>query len=340
MNIKNVHIKITLLTLLVLLITISQPVSGQAAWTSSGPPGGGYVNSISFSLSDEGIVYADTISGVYKSTDGGGTWSFLGLRGIDVNTVKVDTEDAQLVYAVADIEIGLFKSLDGGEDWIQLAVDEVLTMDIDPNDPEVIWVVADSAIFKSSDQGDTWIEMHDDIHVNSIIVDPENFLNIFASGSGGFVKSMDGGETWEKQSNPSGPSSEYLENLVVTPRGHIPQRLYAISKGDVYMSTDKGETWTALGVSDFGKSALGSRGIDALTIYVDPTRPDLIVIGTSDRDYPLIGRYNSENIWVWGISNNQPERAPTCMAVNPFEPEKILAGYNDGILFINRHTKL
>ena len=360
-NLSIITIPLILPFFLIIMIT---HVSGQAAWTSSGPPGG-YVNSISFSPSDQGVVYAGTISGVYKSIDGGEQWSFAGLGGIEVNIVKVDPENAQLVYAGTDIENGFFKSLNGGEDWIQLADIEVLTMDIDPNDPKVLWIGTDCGrICKSSDRGDTGIEMHHeeyssnsysyDIPVNSIVIDPEDSSNIFAGlgvghryGFNGFAKSVDGGETWDfKHLSPLGPW-DMAKSLIITPKGHIPQALYLIAKGeiiqegerhyldDVYVSTDKGETWNNVNVPVIGVFGPWDRRVQykATSVWIDHQDPDWIYVGTTNPEYPFIALNISDMIGTADIGNGLPELAPTCMAGNPFKPLQVLAGYRNGTLY-------
>jgi photosystem II stability/assembly factor-like uncharacterized protein len=335
---------------------------GTSVWTSSGPPGG-YVNSISFSTSDQGVVYAGTISGVYKSTDGGETWSFAGLGGIDINKVLVDPENAGIVYVgvgrIPGREIGehdgLYKSTDAGKSWTNKHETWVTAIAIDPTSPNTIYIGTKSGeVIKSQDGGEHWTLMHqiessDDepIEINAIQVDPEASSNIFATigsvgyawgGRNGLLKSTDAGETW-KTINIGSISPNEAYNLIITPAGHVPQALYAIARGgsqvnrqrDVFVSTDKGETWTALNVPVIGR-------IDDVyswvqTICIDLSDPDWIYVSTTNSDYHLIALNESERIGKRDIGNGLPESAPTCLAVNPFNTEVVLAGYKDGMLY-------
>ncbi len=129
-------------------------------------------------------TYAGT--GVYKSTDGGETWAFSGLRGsqhigkiishpTDENTVWVASMGA--LYS-SNSERGVFKSTDGGETWNRtLFINDstgVVDLIIHPTNPDILWATSwerdrkawnfkeggvASGLYKSTDGGETWSQI-------------------------------------------------------------------------------------------------------------------------------------------------------------------------------------
>ncbi|MCY3699942.1 MAG: hypothetical protein OXH46_09960 [Gemmatimonadetes bacterium] len=121
--------------------------------------------------------------GVYKSTDGGGTWTNMGLRDSKhIGRIALHPDDADLVYVAAmghlwgsNDERGLYRSANGGATWQRiLHVDEdtgVVDVALDPEDPGIVYAATyqrrrrpwgfhgggpGSALYRSSDGGDTW----------------------------------------------------------------------------------------------------------------------------------------------------------------------------------------
>ena len=121
--------------------------------------------------------------GVYKSTDGGTSWTNTGLRGTArIARIAVDPTNSDVVYVAApghlwgpNRERGLYKTSDGGRTWTPiLAVDEntgAVDVAIDPTDPRIVYAAmyqhrrtpfgfvgggAGSGLYKSTDAGATW----------------------------------------------------------------------------------------------------------------------------------------------------------------------------------------
>ena len=130
--------------------------------------------------SQRSVSYGD---GVYKSIDGGKTWTNMGLEESEhIGRIVVDPRDSNVVYVAAQGPLwssggdrGLYKTVDGGENWEKVleisddtGVNEVW---MDPRDPDVLyapsyqrrrrtWTLIDggpeSAIYKSTDAGANW----------------------------------------------------------------------------------------------------------------------------------------------------------------------------------------
>ena len=174
--------------------------------------------------SGEGLQRPDLSvgDGIYRSSDGGETWTHLGLRdGQQIPGLAVDPRDPDRVFAAVlghpygpNEERGLFRSTDGGATWEKvLYLDEdtgAYDVDIDPENPDTVY-----ATFWQGRQG------------------PWEYGNAYGGGNGGIFKSTDGGDHWTKlgTGSPGGlPETIVQANLAIAPSR--PQRLYAILATD------------------------------------------------------------------------------------------------------------
>ena len=172
--------------------------------------------------------------GVYKSADGGKTWTHLGLAETQaIAKIRVDPRNADAVYVAAfghpygrNAERGVFKSTDGGKSWRKVLYrdDKTAAVDIslDPNNPTVIyaalweayrtpWSMSSggpgSGLFKSTDAGETWTEITRNpglprgvvgkIGVSVSPVDANRVYAIVEAADGGVYRSDDAGATWK-----------------------------------------------------------------------------------------------------------------------------------------------
>jgi photosystem II stability/assembly factor-like uncharacterized protein len=248
-----------------------------ASWTpiSDGQIPVGSMGSVDVSRTNPNIIYVGTGSddirsnvstgrGIYKSTDAGATWKFVGLRDAgQIGAVRVDPTDADVVYVAAignaftnNDQRGVFRTRDGGKTWkkILFISDSVGAADLElqPGHPNVIYA-------------GMWHGQRK----------PWNIVS--GSRDGGLYKSTDGGDHWTKltQGLPSGLFGK--SNIAVTAAD--PQRVYALIEakpgGGLYRSDDAGEHWT-LATS---KPQLITRPFYYTTLAADPTNADVVYAG-------------------------------------------------------------
>ena len=168
--------------------------------------------------------------GVYKSVDGGKSWTNVGLETSEhIAKIVVDPRDSNTVYVASQGplwrsggERGLYKTTDGGESWnLVLEISEntgVTDLLMDPRDPDVliaasyqrrrhVWTLIDggpeSALYKSTDGGESWDELtgglpSDDVGRIGLAQAPARPDVVYAiieaaNDAGGLYRSVDAG---------------------------------------------------------------------------------------------------------------------------------------------------
>jgi photosystem II stability/assembly factor-like uncharacterized protein len=178
-------------------------------WTPVGPPGGA-VYGLSVDPKDANILYAGTFGGgVWKSKDGGASWTRLpGIPSQEtVNAVAVSPADSRIVLAGG--ETAIYRSADAGATWKKVLDQEINqpTMTgfaFDPAKPANVYASSDSdgnpaGVLKSTDAGVTWKAANGGIEHNSRVwgvAVARDGSSVWAASSDGVYRSDDGGTTW------------------------------------------------------------------------------------------------------------------------------------------------
>jgi photosystem II stability/assembly factor-like uncharacterized protein len=197
--------------------------------------------------------------GMYKSTDGGRSWRFIGLGDTrHIARVMVNPADTRTVYTCAvghmagpNAERGVFVSRDGGTTWSKtLYVDDkhgCADLDVDPKNPNIVYAAM-------------WL------------FDRKQWTFTSGSEQGGIYKSVDGGQTWRKL---GGGLPKLLGRVGIKVAPSSPNTVYAITEskeGFVYRSDDFGETWRK--TSDDSRTIC--RGFYYSDLRVDPQNPERV----------------------------------------------------------------
>jgi len=169
------------------------------------------LEAIALNPTDNNVVYAAAVGGLFKTTDGGASWNPTG-AGFPVNpvsTLVVDPSHPNIVYAAFGVSqatgqgAGVFASVDGGASWnarnTGLTDFTVTALAIDRNDPQSLYAGTDTqGVFRTTDGGMHWaafsngLPAGDAMNVLSLEVDPVDGRNIFVgTADGAFALTLD-----------------------------------------------------------------------------------------------------------------------------------------------------
>ena len=224
--------------------------------------------SIIYVGSGEGLQRPDLSvgDGVFKSTDTGKTWQFMGLGDAQqIGAVLVDPRDPNKLYVAVlghpygpNEQRGVFKSTNGGATWDKvLYKDEntgAIALAFDPSNPEIIYA-------------DMWAARQGPWENGS-----------WDGKTSGLFKSIDAGKTWRQLTKGLPTAAEGLGRIGFSIAASDPTRIYATvaaeKKGGIYRSDDSGESWAL--ISTDGR--LWGRGDDFAEIDADPKIKDIVYI--------------------------------------------------------------
>jgi uncharacterized repeat protein (TIGR01451 family) len=174
------------------------------------------------SPSSSRTLYAGTIFGVSKTTNGGDTWVSVGNFnfGPEFMKIVIDPTSTQTLYAATGR--GMMKTTDGGAHWSTInngltlfsQTQSVITFALDPAHPSTLYAATSGigfGLFKSTDGGANWASSSSGLsvsiqsqtftpQVNALMVDASSNVYAGTSGSGVF-KSADAGANWSASSN-------------------------------------------------------------------------------------------------------------------------------------------
>ena len=189
--------------------------------------------------------------GIFESRDGARSWRPAGLAGEAVRALHRSPSDPRVW--VAGTRSGVFLSTDDARTWQRITpahdpeLQNVDSLAIDPQHPEVIYVGTYHLPWKTSDSGKTWSPiaegMIDDSDIMSLRIDARDPRRIFSSACSGIYRSEDAGASWTKlQGIPY--SSRRTQQITQDPAD--PRVFYAATTEGLWRTPDSGESWVRL----------------------------------------------------------------------------------------------
>lgn len=273
-------------------------------------------------------------NGIYKSTDGGDSWTNMGLPDSgDIPKVAIDPKNDDVVYAAvlghlwgANKERGIYKTADGGKTWTpSLQIDEntgAIDVLVDPSNSQNVYAAlwarrrypwgftngsAESGIYKSSDAGKTWKKMSDGLpeRVGRIGLDlyrknPKTLFAVVESdlGGGGDLETIRSRAGGVFRTDDGGLHWKRVSNI--TPRG------FYFGKVRVDPQNDQRLYVLGFGVAvsdDGGKTFLntGAKDIhgDCHAMWIDPANSNHVLLGTDGGIY-----FSYDKAKSWDFQNN------------------------------------
>lgn len=259
---------------------VYKTVDGGKTWRHLGLEETQAVSRIRIHPTNPDIVYVAALGhpygdnperGVFKSIDGGNTWSktlFVSEKAGAVDLI-IDRNNPNVLYASTwqvqrkawkmwggGPDCKLWKSVDGGETWLDLTQNSGMPegpigkigVTVSPADSNRVWAIVEAnegGVFRSDDAGKTWIRTNDErklrqraFYYSRIYADPWNKDIVYGLNTG-LYKSIDGGKTFDTTIQvPHGDNHD----LWIDPNN--PDRMINANDGGGNVTINGGKTWT------------------------------------------------------------------------------------------------
>jgi photosystem II stability/assembly factor-like uncharacterized protein len=304
-------------------VAIHRSTNGGDAWERlTNRPGNGVgIHEIAVDPADSRVLYAAvfnaTLSGVYRSSDRGGSWNRTALRE-PVTRLLFDPSDRSRLFALA--QNGLHATTNAGQSWTRLAPGSVPTsptdLAIDPADSTWLYVVAGGVIFRSSNGGQTFAEVPKETlpqFVETIAVSDSSA--VIAGSAAGISRSEDSGASWASSSR--GIREVAVPSIAIDPTD--PAVLFAASRQGIHESRNGGGSWNVLAPLEPG---WGSRTPDVEVIAFDPSNRSTLYAG---------GRGGVQKSSDGGRTWERKSLATDYIAdlvIDPNNPRRVFAAYD------------
>ncbi len=347
------------------------------------------IGDIATAPSDPDIVWVGTGEangdywgdGMYKSTDGGTTWTNMGLRGSSrIGRIRIHPGNPDIVYVAAtgrfnsqNPERGVFKTTDGGETWSKsLEVIEnnryigVIDLVMDPRDPGVLYAASydrpgggrhndamsgnGSGIYKTIDGGTSWEKLTAGlpgsgmgrIGLDIYLKNPDILYAVIhvPDSSGGnsqnrIYRTDNAGRSWRRLGQPSGAGlrgGSYFGQIRVDPNDE--NHVYVLSV-NMYETKDAGTTWDIpYRERDEKRLARVDFYDDHHAMWIDPENSDHMLLGN---DHGMGITYDAGKNWY------HPDELPLAqfyaIAVDMDYPYNVYGGTQDNGNFRGPGTK-
>jgi len=288
-------------------------------WVWQGPGNiGGRMRSIVIHPTDPNKMWIGSVGGgIWKTTNAGTLWSPVNdfMANLAVSTMVIDPTNPNIMYAGTGEYLfgsnenpitglqgargdGVFKSIDGGVTWNQLAQTKVTDPAVCPVGTPCPWMFVNrlaispdgttilagtvSGVHRSTNGGATWTRVTASLTRIYFDIDfhPTNSQLAIAGADNITIYSTDGGQTWLNGGFSPGIGPSVRVEMAYAPSS--PNIVYASvgqGTGDVYQSTDGGQTFT---IVNTGTNLLAGQGIYTNIIWVNPMDPAFVIVGGID----------------------------------------------------------
>ena len=324
-----------------------------STWTSMGPDNvGGRMLALAIHPTAPSVVWAGAASGGLWRSDvageGANAWTRVetGFPSLSVSSIVIDAADPQNLWigtgeisryerplvgtpgARTSYGLGVLGSTDGGATWGTTGLTwtfnqqtAVLAMRQHPTNAATLYAATSEGLFKTTDAGTTWANVHAVLMAMDVVVDPTDGNTVYvshgqlgvpAAPDAGIYRSTDGGTSWV-QLGGGLPTTDFGRTpLAISADG---TRVFAgVSDAasrqaiGLYRSTNDGSTWQVMATDNWAASQAWYDN----TIAVSPFDRDLLLAGGLDCYRTTNGGGNLSQVTAWylGYDGTVPNGGP------------------------------
>lgn len=302
--------KLAASALFALLASATSAAAGNRTWTQLGPDGGS-ITALAVDPLDLDVIYAASSTTVFKSTDGGDSWTFAGSGlGGSLPGFRAMAKVGSSLLAGSTWE-GLWRSRDDARSWQTSgnglpARPHLEALVVDPNHHERIWAATWEGLFSSDDRGDSWTARGGELAaggVRSLAID--NFTGqLYAKTVSELFTSTDDGESWSVLRC----FGRRCGDVVVDPQH--PNTIFTVA-GNVLRSRDAGATWQKLkGPKKVSLTLLGFHGSRLFVSgrsYVKGKPTDRLYFSDDQGDHWAAAAQSPTEPWLGALVSAGPD---------------------------------
>ncbi len=291
-------------------------------------------------------------TGIYKTTDGGEKWEFMGLpKSERIGRILIDPVNSDIVYAAVlgalwgdSEERGVYKTTDGGKSWTRLLYVNpsagCAEIAMEPGDPSVIYASMwdfrreahtfrsggpGSGLYRSTDGGTTWDNIHNGLPSGTLgriaiavsPVKPHYLYALVESEKSALYRSSDRGSSWEKMSDQYMMSDRPFYYSLIVPDPVEPERIYKPGTM-LWVSTSGGKVFQSPSVTG------GRYHSDTHALWVNPANNRFMYMGTDGGVYISEDKGNT-----WRFVESLPVSQFYHVSVDNESPYNVYGGLQD-----------
>ncbi len=304
-------------------------------WSSNPQMAGHSIRSFTGSPSNPKMMVIGALDGVYRTLDGGNTWSQISPSGSneirEVESVAIDPVNPQIIYA------GTWhlpwKTVDGGAHWTNMKegiIDDsdVFSIIVDPSNAQNVFLSACSGIYRSTNQGGSFVKIQGipstARRTRVLMEDPKAVGTVFAGTTEGLWKTSDAGHTFLRNGD-----SNWIVNDVNIDSKNSNRVLLATDRTGVLLSTDGGLSFTP------SNRGFSSRQISA--VAQDRSNSQHIYVGVVN-DKAAGGVFDSTDGGLTWVQHSLGLNGADIFSLAQAADGTLLAGARHGIYRFNGET--
>jgi photosystem II stability/assembly factor-like uncharacterized protein len=215
------------------------------------------IQALAFDPSSPQTLYAGAFRGLFRTRNGGRSWTLIGLSDSQIVTLSVAAD----VMTVGTWDDGVFRSIDRGVSWQKIGgknASGLSSVVVDPHDSRRLLATSLSGFLVCFD-GETWDRGYTG-SVTAATFDPMDSQTILISTGSSILRSSSGGGFAPFGTPPAGNLNAFLTDP------HDSTRIYATTSNGLWVSEDRGQTWSL--VDDRIKSAYGHAFESPSVMYI------------------------------------------------------------------------